>query len=301
MSGKSMMKVLVGTPAGRGDVSTQYLYSFIAMMGDVIRNGVEPHLYTLSQESLLPRGRNHLAQVAMRGKFDKLFFIDADSGWTATDFLRLCGSPFPIVAGVVPLKVFPITLNYLPFKHDEKYFTNAARSLEGTERMRLGHNATEIPVAFTGTAFMCIDKQVLFKMAETEDTYQYPNPYTGELETHWDFFGAKPLKNTYYSEDWVFCHKARELGYDIRINTDVRINHVGNYTYRINPTMPVDMAPEIFRPLMCSVASSTYEELALVEKFAKETIKAPPIQTKPLNAPKAEAIGVSNDSVANTQ
>lgn len=293
------MKVLIGTPAGGGQVSTQYLFSFISMLSKVIQHGVEPVLYTLSQESLLPRGRNHIAQVAMRDKFNKLFFIDADSGWTPEQFLHLVLSPFPIVAGCVPLKTHPITLNYLPFKDDEKFFTNAIRSPEATRRMREAYGKAEIPVAFTGTAFLCIDTTVLYKLSETEATYQYPNPFSGETETHWDFFGGGPMHGTYYSEDWAFCEKARKIGYDIRVNMDIMINHVGNHVYQCTNQLPVDHAPELFRPLLYRIANARPDELLVIEDKVKEILgadnKAP---ERIVHAPKATVIN-PNDTTTN--
>lgn len=240
--------------------------SFISTLGLAIKNGITPILYTLSQESLLPRGRNHIAQVCMKEKHNKLFFIDADSGWFPEQFLSIVSSPFPIVAGCVPLKTYPIVLNYLPFKEDEKYFTNALRTPESTRRMRESYGKAEIPVAFTGTAFLCIDIGVLDKLSETTPTYQYPNPFNGQLETHWDFFGGGPMNNTYYSEDWAFCKKAREAGYDVRINADVMINHVGNHVYQVHDRIPVDHAPELFRPVLYRIANAKPGELIEIEK-----------------------------------
>lgn len=282
------MKVLVGTPAGNGWLSTQYVMSFISTLGLAIKNGITPILYTLSQESLLPRGRNHIAQVCMKERHDKLFFIDADTGWFPEQFMHIVSSPFPIVAGCVPLKTYPIVLNYLPFKEDERFFVNALRTPEATRKMREAYGKAEIPVAFTGTAFLCIDVGVLDKLSETEATYQYPNPFNGQQETHWDFFGGGPMQGTYYSEDWAFCKKAREAGYDVRVNMDIMVNHVGNHVYQIHDRLPVDHMPELFRPLLYRVANAKPNELIEIEneviKILGEENKMP---EKINNAPKA--------------
>lgn len=291
---------MIGTPAGNGQVSTQYLMSLISTLGPAIRNGITPVVYTMAQESLLPRGRNHIAQVCMREKFDKLFFIDADSGWAPEHFLQICMSPFPIVAGTVPLKTYPIVLNYLPFKEDEKYFTNALRTMEGTRKMREDKGMAEIPVAFVGTAFLCIDSTVLYKLSETEETYQYPNPSDGQLATHWDFFGGGPMKGTYYSEDWAFCNKARAAGFDVRINADVAINHVGNHVYQVHNQIPVDHAPEIFRPLLYRIASADPGEILEIEDEVKKILGDRQIQERITHAPKAQLQQLDlNDAPAN--
>lgn len=305
MSTQQKIRVLVGTPAGNGQLSTQYVMSFVSTLGAAIRNGIEPVLYTMAQESLLPRGRNHIAQVAMKDKYDKLFFIDADTGWSPEQFLRICLSPWPILAGCVPLKTFPTVLNYLPFKEDEKYFQNALRSPEATQVMRKGHGQAQIPVAFTGTAFLCIDTSVLYKLSETMETYQYPNPFSGEQETHWDFFGGGPMKGTYYSEDWAFCQKARDAGFDVRIDADVFLNHIGTHVFRVNPQIPVDQAPEVYRNLLYRIQAAGPDELIEIEKDVIKRLGEEKIAPhKRVHAPQAFVSNVKedlNDTPTNTK
>jgi len=199
----------------------------------------EVGIYTLSGESLLARGRNHMAATALRGGWDKLLFIDSDESWTWEDFQKIASSPHPITAGVVPLKTFvdyprsfKTSLNYLPFTEDEKYYNRALRDMEGMERHVAGSKSHLIKVAFTGTGFLCIDKSVLMTMAETAPHYLYPDPATGQVQSHWAFFDGGPINAAYYSEDWAMCQKARELGYDIMVDTSIRISHVGFHTYR---------------------------------------------------------------------
>ncbi len=261
------MKVLVGTPCGGGVATVQYMLSFIETLQQaqnhknqigaevmksahaqgfdeknpqhqqsfqltMAKHSVDVALYTLAGESLLQRGRNHIAQVCLTQGFDKLFFIDADAGWSWNQFMKIVSSPHPLTAGICPLKVYPISMNYLPFAEDEKYFTNAQRSMESTKKMAEGHGSSLVKVPFVGTAFMCIDRKVLMKLAETRDHYVYPNPYTGQAESHWDFFKVESVKDTYLSEDWSFCDAARKAGFDVYIDTDVVITHTGNHTFK---------------------------------------------------------------------
>lgn len=260
------MKVLVGTPCGGGQVTSQYLLSFLDCSTKVLMhkqellqqlvnsypgfNDKDPQhvqninqtlnqhafdiqLYTLSGESLIQRGRNHMAQVALTGGFDKLLFIDADAGWTWPQMRRILESPYPLVAGLCPLKMYPISLNFLPFQEDEVFFEGGIRSLEGTKKMVEHHKSSILKVPFVGTAFMCIRRDVLMKLAETCSHYLYPNPYTGQPQSHWDFFNVSSIKDTFLSEDWGFCHRAREAGFDVHIDTEVIITHTGNHVYRV--------------------------------------------------------------------
>lgn len=268
------MRVLIGTPAGGGEVNLGYLLSMMETFQAVtqlkhqifIRDNLrvakeqgvigeqqlnlwvelekanyidlEIGLYTLSNESLLSRGRNHIAAVAIRGGWDKLMFIDADSKFTFKQFWDIVTSPHDLAVGVVPLKVLPISLNFLPFKDDEFYFRDRIRSMDSLIRLREGHKSPWISVAFAGTAFMAISRQLLLKAAEASEEYQYPNPATGFLHTHWNMFDTRPMHGKFMSEDWSFCYRARELGYKVMINADVVIQHIGSFNYRPEYGLP---------------------------------------------------------------
>jgi hypothetical protein len=265
------MKVLVGMPCALGMVTSQACLSLLdtqasaanhkqefyrqlmaqnpgldqrnpehvaALQKTMNQYTIDCAVYQMSGESLLTRARNHCAQVALVQGYDKLFFIDADMGWTWNDFREIALSPYPIIGGVAPLKTYPnrpnsfeTPLNFLPFLEDEKYFDRSQRNLAGTIRMATGHNSPIVKVAFTGTAFLCIHRSVLLKLAETAPDYIYPDPATGQAQTHWSFFDGGPIDSVYYSEDWVFCDKARNAGFDINIHTGVRISHTGNHTF----------------------------------------------------------------------
>lgn len=269
--GVRKFRILIGTPCGGGQCSVQYLLSLMETFQKVTEikhqifirdnlraardNGVineqnlahlnqlealklvdlEIGIYTLSNESLLTRGRNHIAAVAIRGGWDKLMFIDADARWTPDQFFSVVGAPYDFVAGACPLKVLPIHLNYLPFAEDENYYKDAIRSVDSLLKMRDGHKKQYVPVAFIGTAFMALSRKVLLAMAEQSEEYQYPNPPTGRLHTHWNIFSAQPIDNKFMSEDWMSCHRARTLGFDVMLDTNVIIDHVGSMVY--SPSM----------------------------------------------------------------
>jgi len=273
------IRVLIGTPAGGGEVNLGYLLSMMDVYQNVtqikhqifIRDNLrvakeqgvigehqlnmwvelekqnliemEIGLYTLSNESLLSRGRNHIAAVAIRGGWDKLMFIDADSKFSFRQFWEIATSIHDLACGVVPLKTLPIALNFLPFKDDEFYFRDRIRSMDSLIRMREGHKAPWIPVAFAGTAFMCISRKLLISAAERSEEYQYPNPATGFLHTHWNMFDTRPMHGKFMSEDWSFCYRARDLGYKVHINADVVISHVGTMVYTPEMGLPGPMPP----------------------------------------------------------
>jgi len=205
---------------------------------NMAKNTIEIGQYTLGGESLLGRGRNHMAQVALTQGWDKLFFIDADEGFTWNDFASIALSEHKVAAGLVPLKAFPVpnsyetVLNYLPFLDDEPFFDDSIRNLKSTKRLARAKKSPWIEVAYTGTGYLCVDVSVFAKLAETADEYTYPNPQTGVPSVHWSFFDGGPMYGQYLSEDWTFCEKARKAGFKIMVNTDVFVTHTGPHTFR---------------------------------------------------------------------
>lgn len=267
------MRILIGSPCGGGQVTVQYMLSLLDTYNQAAKHKQEiaqaiiqqspgfdaknpQHMqglqvtmaqhtydigiYTLAGESLLARGRNHIASTALRQGWDRLVFIDVDEGFTWDDFKSVVSSPHMITAGVVPLKTyvdrpnsFKTSLNYLPFFEDEKYYTRAIRDLAGMERHVQGSGSHLLKVAFTGTGFMCIDSKVLMQLTESAPHYLYPDPSNGQVQSHWGFFDGGPINAAYYSEDWALCQKVRDLGHDIIVDTRVKITHTGNETFKV--------------------------------------------------------------------
>jgi len=240
-------RILIGTPAGGSMVTLQYMLSFIATAQGCRdkRKGKRPidlGLYTLGNESLISRGRNHIAAQAMYQRWDKLLFIDSDQGWTFEQFQKIVDSDKPIIGGVSPLKTLPIALNFLPKENDETYFKDRMRSYESLLAMREGHKQAEINIGYIGTGFLCIDVKVLLKLSEFAEPFRYPSPKTGQLMTHWDFFPTRPYKKRSVSEDWGFVNLAREHGFEPWINADVVVTHTGQMTF--DARMGADITPE---------------------------------------------------------
>lgn len=234
------LRVLIATPASGSMVTLQYFASFFAMYDGVIKSNqknpqkrqIDLSVYTLGHESLISRGRDHCAAIALHQKWDKLFFVDADMGWTFEQFEAIARSEKPIIAGVAPLKTLPIAMNYLPKQNDEFYYKDRIRSYPSLLAMRAGHGVAEINVGYVGTAFMCIDvAKVLMPLSEHAEPFRYPNPQTGVLMTHWQFFKTQPINKMCMSEDWGFLNFAREHGIEPHINADVTVTHTGSFTF----------------------------------------------------------------------
>ena len=81
---------MIGLPAYGGQVTTVFLESLLRLTEVTRQNGIVITLKILSQESLIPRGRNTLvAEFLGRPELTHLLFIDADIEFRSEDILAM--------------------------------------------------------------------------------------------------------------------------------------------------------------------------------------------------------------------
>lgn len=232
------MRIMVASPAYGGVITQQYFMSFFHTVVEAAQIGWQVGSFVLGNESLIPRGRNRCAAAALRGGWDKLFFIDADIGWKWEDFKKVAEAPVEICGGAVPIKAYPISLNFNPLPEDQEYFEGTSRPPSVLNHLMTMHGGNPIvPVRHLGTAFLCIDAKVLKALAINERRFVYDDYSTGNLIDMWDLFPIGPAGDTsgnrvYMSEDWGFCNIAADAGFKTHVHAEVICSHTGSHTFR---------------------------------------------------------------------
>lgn len=189
---------------GQGDVKADYLDCFIRAFSDQ-----KVHTVRVS-DSDPRRARNRAAASFLASDCDRMLFIDTDIGFTADDIKHIVESEEPIVGGIYPLKCMDLKpcLSVLP-----------------------GHKPTPvgglIPVAWVGTGFLSIKREV-FEALKTKE-----NLYTTHGRDEWDFFRSGVYEGQYFSEDIGFCHAARAAGFKVMVDTRIQLLHEGSIKYPI--------------------------------------------------------------------
>lgn len=228
----SKRKVLIATPAYGGMLTDFYTQSLLETQRQLIIEGIPNAVLILSNESLISRGRNKCAQMAINGKFTDLFFIDADIGWKAEDFMKVLKSTQHVVGGTYPMKMLPVNLNYNLLKSDRHiYQRNHIKSPEILKQIMEDRGIEEMEVQHVPTGFMRISATALNRVKGKTEEYIQQNPRTGEMETFWDIFPVKVKEKNLMSEDWMFCELCRENKIPVYMNLSVVCNHIGTYNY----------------------------------------------------------------------
>lgn len=235
-----MKQVVVAVPTLDGNVVGEFLDGAVT----AARSPVWHSMLRMAQESDIPRARGMLATMFLElpafAAADKLFFVDADIEWNRAHLERLAGHDLPIVCGTYP------------FKGDGGGLVFNGRLGEHPQKPYL------LEVERAGTGAMMIRRDVLEDLKHKverirwakEPGYWYrlfPNgirePRGGMREAGCEMRdtgcgrrdaggGGRDEVLEYDSEDWGFCRLAREHGYNVWVDRQVQMCHVGRVVYR---------------------------------------------------------------------
>jgi hypothetical protein len=203
-----MKRVLIATPCLDGKVDAWFVNSLYESTKLGIQNNIMFQPVFLANESILPMARNELLNLAYQQNYNTMVFIDDDEEWDPQVLLDIVNSPKDVVA--VPV------VN----KGDKKVEYN----IFGLDKTPDTDGYLKIDRC--GTGFLKLSKKVIKDLWES-------NP---ECE-----FRGKKLKyiceyslvnDSFYGEDIILCEKIKELGYQIWINPNYTVSHLGNKKYK---------------------------------------------------------------------
>jgi GT2 family glycosyltransferase/2-polyprenyl-3-methyl-5-hydroxy-6-metoxy-1,4-benzoquinol methylase/tetratricopeptide (TPR) repeat protein len=181
---------------------------------------LESHGYAVRRlygQSAIDQARNEMATDALAEGFDELFWIDADLVFEPQAVEQLRAHNLPLVCGIYPKKG-PRAL--------------ACEFLPGTEKIIFGQGGSLLPLAYAACGFMFTRREVYEKIERqlglprcNEQFGKVVVPYfqplvVAEAKGHWSM-----------AEDYSFCHRARQCGFQIVADATIRLWHVGHYGY----------------------------------------------------------------------
>jgi GT2 family glycosyltransferase len=168
---------------------------------------------------VVSRARNLLVKDMLDAGSDYLMFIDSDINFEPDDIFRLMAwaqdSKKGIVAGVP--RVRDAKKTYIAdLDHDENGdLTMNAMGLVRGKRV--------------ATAFMLIQRSVITDMMAANPDWNYFDKRCGkEVPALFDF---KLTAEGYIGEDFLFCDRTRELGYEVWIDPTIALGHMGVQEY----------------------------------------------------------------------
>jgi len=224
--------ITVATPAYGGMVTERYASSLMRLATTIQYLGCKMEWSSLSNESLISRGRNTLVSKFLYNKdATHLIFIDSDIGFEPEQVIRAILHNKDIVGGLYPKKALPISFvaNVSPDAVDEK------------GKVKIDQHGL-IPASRVGTGFMMIKRHVFEQMMVAYPDKQFNNNIGMPPEYNqymYDFFSvyvSQDNNRELLSEDWAFCDMARVIGVEIFIDSNTRLAHSGSFIFPGDPS-----------------------------------------------------------------
>ncbi len=235
------IKLYIGIPCYNNSISVPTFHSLHKLSKFFYKEKIDFNIFTLGQESLIPRGRNFLASKMYDDEenYTHLLFVDADIGFEVQNLIRLIKHDKEITCGVYPKKniYWKRLLDRLKDGKNinEKFLnensTNFALDFEDPTNIKIKNGFTKLKHGATG--FMLIKREVFKVMRD-----KYPELKYEADDGHgiiYDFFktGIIEDKQTkrYASEDYYFCHLWRNIGGEVWGDLESPLTHMGSHEY----------------------------------------------------------------------
>lgn len=215
-------KVFIALPAYDFKVSLKLAISLARFAQEAPKHGIAIEIGSICGCSVVSRARNLLAKDMLESNCTDLMFIDSDINFQPEDVFRLLAwTSDPkkgIVAGVPRTrkteKVYISTLDF-----DE----NNELTMNGMGLVRAKRVAT---------AFMMVRREVFEKMVEAHPEWNYYDDRSDRmLNAMFDF---KVTEEGYIGEDFLFCDRTRELGFEVWVDPTISLGHMGVQEYEGN-------------------------------------------------------------------
>ena len=206
-------------PAYDFKVSLKLAVSLARLAQAAPQHGIDIQIGSVCGCSVVSRARNLLAKDFLESNCTDLIFIDSDINFEPEDVLRLMAwTSEPkkgIVAGVPRVRgeerVYIALLDY-----DE----NNELTMNGMGLVRAKRVAT---------AFMMVRRDVFETLVEAHPEWTYHDKKTDRMLPA--LFDFKLTEEGYMGEDFLFCDRSREVGFEVWIDPTIKLGHMGVQEY----------------------------------------------------------------------
>jgi len=242
--------VMIATPCYGGQLTLAYLNGILNTISVSNKYKFKINLNTIGNESLITRARNTLVSQFLdmdeqkHNELTHLMFIDSDIGFNGEAVWRLLNSSHDIVCGIYPQKSIDWNLaNSLIAKGDlnslEQKVLKYNLNFKNPSNIKVVNGFTEVLEAATG--FMCIKKEVFYKMKEAYPELKYSSDQTINNKRFssnncYAFFDCiiDEKSKRYLPEDYTFCRRWQKIGGKIYADVSSPLTHYGTYAFKGN-------------------------------------------------------------------
>jgi len=213
-------RIMLGLPAYDFKVSVKLAISLAQFCVEAPKHGVEIQICNISGCSVVSRVRNLIVKDFMASECTDLMFIDSDITFDPQDIFRLMAwntDPKKGIVGGIPVAR----------KKGQIYISTLDQDEEGGIYMNAYGLVKAKRIA---TAFMLIRRDVIQTLIDNHPEWRYhddrvENGHPDKFCYSVFDFQSKP--DGYVGEDYTFCDRAREHGYEVWIDPTIKLGHLG--------------------------------------------------------------------------
>lgn len=209
-----MTKIFIATPAYDGKVHVQYAVSLAETFHLLNSSHIECMMRIHASGSLLCAERNRLLEAFMATDCTHILCIDSDIGWHANDVLALLHRDIDVAAGCYPARQEKLFLFRPEF--------NENGSVVGCDKKKM-LKMTHIPAGF-----MLIKRQVIMDMREHYPELYFKPKLIEDAPSGYALFETGIVDGEFWGEDYIFCSRLAECGFEIWVDPTLRFDHAGN-------------------------------------------------------------------------
>lgn len=211
-------KLFVALPAYDFKVSLKLAVSLARLAQQLPQHGIELSIGSICGCSVVSRARNLLVRDFLDSDCTDLMFIDADINFEPDSVLRLmawANDPKKGIVGGVPRTR----------KTDKVYIAQLDQDEEGVTMNRMGL----VRAKRIATAFMLVRREVFERLVNENPQWNYYDHNTDKLlNAVFDFLVTE---EGYMGEDYLFCDRARAIGYEVWVDPTIKLGHMGVQEY----------------------------------------------------------------------
>jgi hypothetical protein len=205
-----MNKVLIATPCLDQKVDAYFVHSLCESIKLGIKNNLDIRCVFLANESILPMARNELFALAYKENYDSMVFIDDDESWSEHALIEIIKSTKDVIC--VPV------VN----KGDKDITFNVWLSKDLNKDESDGY----LKINKCGTGFLKLSRKVIEDLWHSNTELVFRNK---KLKNICEY---TYINGDFVGEDITLTNKIKELGYDIWLNPNHTVSHIGNKMYR---------------------------------------------------------------------
>lgn len=223
-------KLFIAVPTYDGKININTAFNLAQLCALAGQHGISVVFGHLSGCSIITVARNALVNKFLASDCTDLLFIDADVIATADDILRLLAqsSDKDIAAGLYPRRAI-----------DKNFFVDIPHDEEGN----MIFDGSMLKVNRIGTGFMMIKRYVLEKLIADHPEWKYETKPEEGSEAYAVFDFAN-VNGKYTGEDYLFCDRAREAGFEVWVDVEISLPHVGQEEFKRN------FVEDVIKPLI---------------------------------------------------